>query len=204
MFTPVPTRIEDILNAPSQFAIPVYQREYKWGEDEAVELIEDLRNYPDSDGENLFLGNLIFEKTSEQKTYVVDGQQRLTTVILLLVACRMHAKNLGLSALMAAIQDKITFIDATTAESVGCRLIASDSNLLVIYFKTNSKLGNASPAKKIERLQGDLSKDVQNLPYITEFVRKYGQAASSWDKKQILERAADMAQHAYRVVWKMK
>ena len=88
MFTPNRARIEDILNAPSQFTIPVYQRDYKWGKDEALELIEDLRNYPVSDEENLFLGNFIFEETKEQKTFVVDGQQRLTTILLLLVACR--------------------------------------------------------------------------------------------------------------------
>jgi uncharacterized protein with ParB-like and HNH nuclease domain len=76
MFNPVPARVEDILNSPTQFAIPIYQREYKWGKEEALELIEDLESYMDTEGENLFLGNLIFEKTKDQKTFVVDGQQR--------------------------------------------------------------------------------------------------------------------------------
>jgi hypothetical protein len=127
MFNPVPTTIHDILNSTTQFAIPVYQREYKWGEEEASELIEDLENYHDSDTEGLFLGNLIFEKAQEKNTLVVDGQQRLTTILLLLVACRMHAKKLGLVPLATKIQDKITFTDSTTSESLGCRLFASDS-----------------------------------------------------------------------------
>lgn len=127
MFNPVPTRIEAILNSPAVFAIPVYQREYKWGKEEALELIEDLRSYMDVEGENLFLGNLIFEKAKDQKTYVVDGQQRLTTILLLLIACRMRAGELGLTKLTPLIQAKITFIDSTTGESSGCRLVASDS-----------------------------------------------------------------------------
>jgi uncharacterized protein with ParB-like and HNH nuclease domain len=127
MFSPVPTRIEDILNAPAQFAIPVYQREYKWGKDEASELVEDLNSYKDSEDDNLFLGNFILEKSRDKKTYVVDGQQRLTTVLLLLVACRMRAKELGLSKLEPRIQEKITFMNSTTGESLGCRLIASES-----------------------------------------------------------------------------
>lgn len=127
MFNPVPTRIEDILSSPTVFAIPVYQREYKWGKEEALELIEDLKSYMDTDGEHLFLGNLIFEKTKGQKTFVVDGQQRLTTILLLMMACRMRAKELGLSKLEPRIQEKITFIDSTTGESAGCRLIASES-----------------------------------------------------------------------------
>lgn len=127
MFNPVPTRLEDIFNSPAQFTIPVYQREYKWGKEEALELIEDLKSYMDADGESLFLGNLIFEKTKDQKTVVVDGQQRLTTLMLLLIACRVRAKQLGLSKLEPIIQGKITFLNSTTGEPQGCRLIASES-----------------------------------------------------------------------------
>src|ERR1019366_8954657 len=127
MFTPVPTRIEDVLNAPAQYAIPVYQRDYKWGKEQAIELIEDLRNHPVAKGESLFLGNFIFERGKDKKTFVVDGQQRITTILLLLVACRMRAKQLGLSDLSHAILGRITFIDSTTGESKGGRLIASDS-----------------------------------------------------------------------------
>jgi hypothetical protein len=127
MFNPVPTRIEDILNSPYQFAIPVYQREYKWGKEEALELIEDLQSYTQSEDENLFLGNLIFEKSQGQKIFVVDGQQRLTTILLLLIACRMRARTLGLNKLEPRIQEKITFMDSTTGESLGCRLISSES-----------------------------------------------------------------------------
>lgn len=127
MFNPVPTRLEDIFNSPSQFAIPVYQREYKWGKEEALELIEDLESYKDAGGENLFLGNLILEKAREQKTFVVDGQQRLTTLMLLLIACRMRARELGLVKLEPKIQETITFMESTSGESLGCRLIASES-----------------------------------------------------------------------------
>src|ERR1017187_2774378 len=96
MFNPVPTEINNILNSTTQFAIARYQRDYKWGEEEASELIEDLRNYHDSKEDALFFGNLIFENPKEGRRLVVDGQQRITTILLLLVACRMHAKKLGL------------------------------------------------------------------------------------------------------------
>jgi len=87
MFNPVSTSVHDVLNSTTQFAIPLYQRDYKWGEEEATELIEDLRNYDDTTKEGLFLGNIIVEKCKDQNTLVVDGQQRLTTILLLLVAC---------------------------------------------------------------------------------------------------------------------
>src|SRR4051812_2363671 len=113
MFTPNRARIAEILNAQSQYVIPVYQRDYKWGKDEALELIEDLRNYSTADGDNLFLGNLIFQDQKNGKTFVVDGQQRLTTILLLLVTCRIHALQLNKADLAQAILSKITFTDDT-------------------------------------------------------------------------------------------
>lgn len=90
-------------------------------------MIEDLEGYKGSEADSLFLGNLIFEKSKGQKTYVIDGQQRLTTLFLLLIACRTRAKALGLAKLVPKIQEKLTFMSSTTGESQGCRLIASDS-----------------------------------------------------------------------------
>lgn len=127
MFNPRPVPIKDVLNASVQYAIPLYQRDYRWGKGEAADLIEDLKNYQDSDRERLFLGNFIFEKPRDRRILVVDGQQRLTTLILLLVACRARARELKLEQLATVILDKIAFIDPTTGESRGCRLIASDS-----------------------------------------------------------------------------
>jgi hypothetical protein len=145
MFTPVRARIEDILNSPCQFAIPVYQRDYKWGKDEALELIEDLRNYPATGTDNLFLGNMIFENTCDHKLHVVDGQQRLTTILLLLVACRMRAIALNNYGLAQTILGKITFIDSTTAESKGVRLIASESVRDVFSLITTDSWDGAFP-----------------------------------------------------------
>ncbi len=82
-----------------RFTIDYYQREYKWGPKQVAELIADLtdkfklsfrdgdprsetKNYP-----GYFLGTVIMsEKGSE--VFVVDGQQRLTTMSLLLIFLR--------------------------------------------------------------------------------------------------------------------
>lgn len=136
MFNPVLTRVEDILNTPAQFAIPLYQRDFQWGRDEARELLEDLQSYADVEKDTLFLGTMIFERTGVRQTYVVDGQQRLTTLLLLLTACRRRALDLDVPALAQMILSKITFIDPTTAQSVGSRLIASESIREVFDFIT--------------------------------------------------------------------
>ena len=115
-----------------------------------------------AEGENLFLGNLIFEKAKDQKTYVVDGQQRLTTILLLLIACRMRARELDLQKLEPRIQETITFIDSTTGESSGCRLIASESVSEVFEHMANSswtqKRFNRAEKRWLAGLPGNLEK----------------------------------------------
>jgi hypothetical protein len=74
-------------------------------------------------------------------------------------------------------------------------------NLLCISFRTNSKLGNLSPEKKAIRLKTDLSKEVNNIPYVTEFLKEYENKIANWDKDVILERANKMSIEAYNKVW---
>lgn len=127
MINPTPSRIEEILSSQTQLAVPVYQREYKWGKEEALDLIEDLKSCAEADDEQLFLGTIIFDGPKEGKLFIVDGQQRITTLNLLLLACRTRAHDLGEQKLADQIQTKITYVDSTTAEALGPRLIASES-----------------------------------------------------------------------------
>lgn len=77
------------------FTIPGYQRPYSWGKEHAQELLEDLLGAVNSAPQNLaeaapyFMGSIVLIKgeTSPEST-VVDGQQRLTTLTLLLSAIR--------------------------------------------------------------------------------------------------------------------
>jgi uncharacterized protein with ParB-like and HNH nuclease domain len=165
MLMPISKTIGEVLGFTSQFAIPLYQREYKWGKDEATELIDDLMDHQDCDGNkqvHLFLGNFIFEKTKNQRTSVVDGQQRLTTIILLLVACKMRSVELGMSHVASIIQQRISFTHPTQeGVSLGCRLIASESIRDVFEFITDpkwdgkfpSKIGKASVKRQANRLK---------------------------------------------------
>lgn len=147
MFNPVRTRIEDVLNAPTQFAIPIYQRDFKWGKEEALDLVEDIRNCADTEGETLYLGTIILESSKEKKTFVVDGQQRLTTILLLLIACRMRAIELGFQNIGQSILAKVTFIDAATGETEGVRLIASESIRDVFDYITKDSWKGEFPLK---------------------------------------------------------
>ncbi|ACX98579.1 DUF262 domain-containing protein [Helicobacter pylori] len=68
------------------YQIPIYQRPYQWGKEQCEELLNDLfENYEDHGEDDYFCGSLVFIQSDEgNKTYdIVDGQQRLSTFILL-------------------------------------------------------------------------------------------------------------------------
>lgn len=84
----------------ADFLIPDYQRPYDWGPDECNELWSDLVNFaiPDDDpfkfdkNSEYFLGPLTLFKNENGKQEIIDGQQRLTTLMLLL---RCFYKSFG-------------------------------------------------------------------------------------------------------------
>lgn len=65
--------------ANSSYIVPIYQRNYAWGEMQIEQLIEDILG----SSKDYFLGNLIVNQTDHHVYEVIDGQQRLTTLFLL-------------------------------------------------------------------------------------------------------------------------
>lgn len=98
-----------------KYSIDYYQREYKWQEKQIRELVEDLSNkfleeyQPGhartkvADYPHYFLGSIIISK-KESASYIVDGQQRLTSLTLLLILLRNlqkdHAKQVNVDELI--------------------------------------------------------------------------------------------------------
>ncbi|WRB57265.1 DUF262 domain-containing HNH endonuclease family protein [Helicobacter pylori] len=73
-----------VVGNDTYYQIPIYQRPYQWGEEQCEELLNDLfENYEDEE-DDYFCGSLVFiQSDKDNKTDIVDGQQRLSTFILL-------------------------------------------------------------------------------------------------------------------------
>lgn len=67
-----------------KFNIPSYQRGYKWTPDNVVTLLNDLKKFNPSENDFYCLQNITVTDGDGNKLNVIDGQQRLTTVFLLL------------------------------------------------------------------------------------------------------------------------
>jgi len=79
-----------------KFRIPLYQREYAWGEDEVEQLINDLETFQRrKNNRKYFLGNIVVDKIDENYYDVIDGQQRLTTLYLLMILLKKEVYELN-------------------------------------------------------------------------------------------------------------
>ena len=88
--------IYEILNGNRQFLIPVYQRFYSWDIDQCKRLWNDIVEMQRKGKAGHFVGSIVniaeqAMPTGVQKYMIIDGQQRMTTLTLLLLALRDYA-----------------------------------------------------------------------------------------------------------------
>ena len=170
---PMRTGLLDFLKNSSgcQFVIPVYQRNYTWTAGKEVkQLLEDFKNVLERKYSNHFLGIIIYLDTpidfSSREVSVIDGQQRLTTIFLLLYSIRTMLKE----------QDEIDAINSL------------DGQYLTNPFATNKKIKyKLKPLvsdddvyqyivnDKIDKIQNKESKIFKNYQYILKHVRELNQ-----------------------------
>jgi len=80
------------------YEVPIYQRNYTWERDEISALIQDVYDaFTSPEKKVYFIGTLVSYHKGDQVYEVIDGQQRLTTI------------NLVLSALGVSCQNKLTY-----------------------------------------------------------------------------------------------
>ena len=73
-----------------EYVIPLYQRAFAWGDKQLLQLIEDISDV--AEDTKYYIGSLIVSKQSG-KFEVVDGQQRLTSLYLLLHCLELVTKT---------------------------------------------------------------------------------------------------------------
>jgi uncharacterized protein with ParB-like and HNH nuclease domain len=123
------------LLANRKYSIDYYQREYKWEKKQLLELINDLsqkfeENYEATherdavnDYGHYFLGSIIISNKDGEK-FIIDGQQRLTTLTLLLIFIRRHlpegAQKNDLSDLIFSFKFGKPSFNLNIAERTAC------------------------------------------------------------------------------------
>ncbi|RLM41920.1 DUF262 domain-containing protein [Haloarcula sp. Atlit-47R] len=165
------------------FDIPEYQRSYSWEKRQLDELLEDLRYLPED--RKHFFGNIILDKREEQHTTeknrrldiyrVVDGQQRLTTALILLdvasemdpdVKAPIEEANLiqlpnDRPRLLPQDQDKEFFRDSLLGDSSISPSTPSQTRLAKAKEHFQTKLAELDGDLSISGLANRLKYDIQ-------------------------------------------
>ncbi len=81
------------------YAIPPFQRDYSWSADEWEDLWQDLHEAFKEEGDpSHYMGYLVLREVSPKEFEVIDGQQRLTTITVIVLAALNQLKRLANNA----------------------------------------------------------------------------------------------------------
>ncbi|GHR79685.1 hypothetical protein VN1274_12820 [Helicobacter pylori] len=91
------TTLLNFINQKNQLVIPIYQRLYSWEKEQCKQLWDDIIKIGGNDKMNgHFIGFILYVldgDTPSSPLLIIDGQQRLTTITLLLIALRDHLND---------------------------------------------------------------------------------------------------------------
>ncbi|MEA5533052.1 DUF262 domain-containing protein [Crocosphaera sp. XPORK-15E] len=107
------TKLQDILDNTRQYIIPLFQRPYSWKKSEWQTLWDDILELYTTDSPRIhFMGSIVTSQIPSvpqavTKYSLIDGQQRLTTIVILFCALRDYAKKAEEQRLAEEINDKM-------------------------------------------------------------------------------------------------
>ncbi len=89
-----------IINGATQFVIPVFQRDYSWTEPQCIQLWKDIVAVGSRPKAAHFMGSVVYVPSGDisasfTRWLMIDGQQRVTTLTLLLLALKHHVRETG-------------------------------------------------------------------------------------------------------------
>lgn len=87
--------VGELFGGETTYTVPIYQRNYAWRAEQIEQLINDVRDAISGQETGYFLGNLIVTQRADESDFeVIDGQQRLTTLYLLLTFLEKEGPSL--------------------------------------------------------------------------------------------------------------
>lgn len=185
IFKPQSLNIKQLFgNADALYQIPRYQRPYSWGDEQLEKLWDDLIEAQAFEP-NYFLGSIITAKPEDSTNYidVVDGQQRLTTILIMLCVYRDLYPNINYDILESdpnaidanIIKTSIKYNDRF--ERIRLKTHSNhESDFQNLILKDESTLKNSRPLKKDMKKEEDPKfKFINTSVFFTEKLRELGE-----------------------------
>ncbi|WP_187946773.1 DUF262 and DUF1524 domain-containing protein [Helicobacter pylori] len=155
-------------NQSNQFVIPIYQRLYSWKKEQCEQLWDDIIKIGGNDKMNgHFIGSILYVldgNTPSSPLLIIDGQQRLTTITLLLIALKNHSS------------DEVKILEEFSRKKIESYLINSDKDgdkKFRLILSESDKDTLLSLIDKNKRKPSEPSvKIVENFELLEKWIRK--------------------------------
>lgn len=132
-------RFQQLLNGRIQYRVPLFQRTYSWNQDQWEKLWDDiLEIYMLDKPRNHFIGAVVtlpIHDAPERaaKFILIDGQQRLTTLLLLLAVIMKKAEQMGLKSLVEQISEECLINKYATVEEERIKVLPTKRDRLPFW-----------------------------------------------------------------------
>ncbi|MGK7882894.1 MAG: DUF262 domain-containing protein [Crocosphaera sp.] len=179
--------VKDIFSDQFSFNIPNYQRPYSWTTEETEILLNDLIDAMGDNSKDIsdippyFLGNIVLIiPDGESESKVVDGQQRLTTLTILLSVLRKLRHNENLTKYICQPKDE----DAGIPARPRLYLRERDRNFFEKYIQTSEGLEDIEIMAG-QNLSDPQKKIVENTQILIKQINKY--LPEEYQKKRLTQ-----------------
>ncbi|QUH05393.1 DUF262 domain-containing protein [Saccharopolyspora erythraea] len=131
--------------------VPRYQRPYAWDDENALDLWNDIKNSADKVH---FLGNMVVHPSGSDRWDIVDGQQRLTTVLIAIRAIKDAYEKIGESGRAQGLSNYLQRVDLSGNQVFRLQHRTESGFLqLRIFSEPESEIRKASPKSDSEKAQ---------------------------------------------------
>lgn len=165
--------IQKLLN--DYYVVPSYQREYVWEQEQVNRLLEDILeakgDFPRTDDGDYFIGSIVVceskQKNEGSVFEVIDGQQRLTTLIVILCAIRDRIKEINKLADISVIN---TYILNSSIDYTGNAV--EKMKLSLQYEESDGILDKLGKSEDVSNVASN-SKSVNNIINAYHYTKEF-------------------------------
>lgn len=147
------TIIRVFLEGTKQFIVPLFQRTYSWEKEHIEKMWNDLMATCENEEPNHFFGSfvtmpILTSASTTSKYTIIDGQQRLTTIGLILAAIRNQIRNLDDNSESATAIDNLYLINPY-ARDERYKIIPTATDRDVYYSIVEGSMGHMFPSNRL-------------------------------------------------------
>lgn len=160
--------VSQILTEQICYEIPPYQRPYSWERENVQQLLDDLLEAYQAQDKEYFIGSLITIERDKDRLYdVVDGQQRLTTLNVILARLRDNINNIKVKD---DLQQRLLPTDPYTDEAEEPRLSLRRKDQT--FFRRHILEAQPIPEEKLNSLEPPQRHLIENAEVVDEFCQE--------------------------------